>query len=253
MPPEVASTPVPSASEPAAPPPPPAASVPKSESQNCVGFGPNVKMPYFVAKPSVMLINFLKTCTTAAGEPGFTKGSSWTAMGFPCTLGRGRIDKRGSDNTPSLVHFVLQTSCPMEPATAEEAEKVVRQRLRMPDDSRLIAYYPFSVQYWEFVQFPEKDTGPSPTLYSAPGISQGWQKFANKNEPIRVKLYGRENAWERGKELFEVEALLQPDGRSFFKLQIVQAKAMNSDEKTAALGRCDEIKPKPNCAEIFND
>lgn len=200
-----------------------------------------------------MLTNFLKTCTTPAGEPGFVKGSAWTALGFPCTAGRGRIDKRGSENTPNLIHFMLQTSCPMEPSVSAEAEKVVRQKLRMPEDSHLIAYYPFSVQYWEFDQFPERDTGFSPTLYSERGINQGWQRFVNKNEAIRVRLYGRENAWERGKELFEVEALLQPEGRSLFRLNVVQAKAMTAEEKQAVLQRCDEIKPKRNCGEIFAD
>lgn len=249
-----AETPAPAAASSSSPPPsstPPSA---PADSAVCVGIGPAVKVPYFVQKPPVVLINFLKTCTTAAGEPGFVKGSSWTAMGFPCTGGRGRIDKRGgSESVPALVHFHLQTSCLMDPSSAPEAEKTVRQKLRMPEDSQLIAYYPFSVQYWEFVQFPDRDTGLSPTLYSENGIQQGWMRFVNKSEPIRVKLYGRENAWVRGKELFEVEALLQFEGRSTFRLNVLQAKALSPEEKAAVMQRCDEIKPKRNCAEIFAD
>jgi hypothetical protein len=219
-------------------------------SSDCQPLPPGIKLPYYINDASVVMIGFLKTCQTLDGQDGFQKGSSWTAMGFPCTAGRGRIDKKG-DNTPSLVTFHLQNSCPMQPGRTEDVEVAVRQRIPIPGDSRLIAYYPLAVDYWEFTDTPEADVGYRPEIYTPEAISQSWQKFTTKGEPLRLRLYGRENAWEPGRKLYEVEAQMFVEGRSTFRLQVKAAKVLGEDEKLAVRERCEALRPKRDCAQVF--
>ncbi len=243
--------------EPAAPlpPPPPPPAVKSAEpvvDENCLSLSPAVSMPSIVEKPPLIMLGFLKTCTLASGEQGFIRGSAWTAMGFPCTRGRGRIDRKGgTENNPSLISFHLPTSCPMEPATQEEAERLLRHKFKVPADSKLIAFYPLSIDYWEFPQSGERDTGFMPSLFTQAGLNI-WQKFTVKPDPIRVLLFGRENAWEKAKYLYQVEADIVHESRSTFRLQIIRSKVLNDEERKSVRDRCEDLKPKRDCAEIFD-
>jgi hypothetical protein len=228
------------------------APLPDAPLVDCVPLEPGVRLPYYMHKPPVIVIGFLKPCTTDIGEAGYQRGSSWTAMGVPCTQGRGRIDRRGNDSNPNIISFLIQTSCPMAPSSTEEVDRAVRERLQLGDNSKLIAYYPLSIDYWEFVQYPERDTGFSPQLFTPSGINQGWQRFLTKGEPLRIKLYGRENAWERGRVLFEVEADIIFESRSFFRLQITQARGLSNEQKDEVRTRCETLRPKRNCSQIFD-
>lgn len=253
--PEIKARPEASSPPPAALPPPVPSVAPEpviKADPTCLSLSPRVSWPHTIDQPSLMAIGFLKTCTLEDGSTGFVKGSSFTAMGFPCTKGRGRIDRKGgSESAPALVNFHMPTSCPMAPATGEEAERVLRQRLNIPTDSRLIAYYPLSIDYWEFLLTGERDTGFVPGVYSQSGLNL-WQKLSTKSEAIRVRLYGRENAWDRGKVVYEVEADIVYESRSTFRLQVIRAQALSSEQKEAVRLRCDEIKPKRDCGEVFN-
>jgi hypothetical protein len=219
-------------------------------SSDCQALPAGIKLPYYIPGAQVIVIGFLKSCRTLDGQEGFQRGSSWTAMGFPCTAGRGRIDKKG-DNTPSLVTFHLQNSCPMQPGRTEDVEAVVRQKIPIPADSRLIAYYPLSVDYWEFRDTREADVGYRPEIFTPEAITQSWQKFTTKSEPLELRLYGRENAWEPGRKLYEIEAKMLPEGRSTFRLQVTNAKVLSEDEKKAVRERCDALRPKRECSQIF--
>lgn len=220
-------------------------------SADCQTLPSGVKLPHYISGSSVIVIGFLKTCQTMDGQEGFQRGSSWTALGFPCTAGRGRIDKKGSENVPSVVTFHLQNSCPMQPGRPEDVEMLVRQKLAIPVDSHLIAYYPLAVDYWEFVDYTEQDIGFRPELYMPTSISQGWQKFSTKSEPLKIRLFGRENAWEPGKKLYEVEAHLLPEGRSTFRVQVQSARSLDEASKSAVRERCDALRPKRDCAQFF--
>jgi hypothetical protein len=217
---------------------------------DCQALPAGIKLPYYISSASVVVISFLKKCETVDGQEGYQRGSSWTAMGFPCTAGRGRIDKKG-DNTPSLVAFHLQNSCPMKPGRTEDVEAVVRQTLNIPVDSRLIAYYPLSVDYWEFVDSSEADVGYRPEIYTPPAITQSWQKFSTKGEPLKLRLYGRENAWEPGRKLYEVEAQMFAEGRSTFRLEVTTARVLDEEGRKAVRERCEALRPKRDCSQAF--
>jgi len=220
-------------------------------SADCQTLPSGIKLPHYISGSSVIVIGFLKTCQTMDGQEGFQRGSSWTALGFPCTAGRGRIDKKGSENVPSVVTFHLQNSCPMQPGRPEDVEMLVRQKLAIPADSHLIAYYPLAVDYWEFVDYTEQDVGFRPELYAPTSISQGWQKFSTKSEALKIRLFGRENAWEPGKKLYEVEALLLPESRNTFRVQVQSARSLDEASKSAIRERCDGLRPKRDCAQFF--
>ncbi len=257
---EATLTPVPQSAKPAAEPPAqPIAEIAEPvqvkpelpPTENCQALPAGIKLPSYLSGASVVMIGFLKTCQTQDGREGYLPGSSWTAMGFPCTAGRGRIDKKGSDSVPSVVTFHLQNSCPMQPGRSEDVEGLVRQKLGIPADSHLIAYYPLSVDYWEFADFAEHDIGYRPEFYSPASISTAWQKFSTKGEPIKIRLYGRENAWQPGKKLYEVEAQMVPEGRSSFKLQVQAARSMDDEARLKVKERCEALRPKRGCEEVF--
>lgn len=230
----------------------PSASQEMAQKQdNCQALPAGVKLPYYVQSLGVVLIAFQKTCETVDGQAGFSPGSSWTAMGFPCTAGHGRIDKKGSDNVPSVVSFHLHNSCPMQPNRQEEVEEQLRKKLALPSSSHLIAYYPLSVDYWEFVDLPERDVGLKPEIFIPSSINTGWQKFSTKSEPLKLRLYGRENAWERGKQVYEVEAVMVSEGRSSFKLQVQKVRALNEQQRSSINDRCEALRPKRNCEAVF--
>jgi hypothetical protein len=82
-------------------------------------------------------------------------------------------------------------------------------------------------------------------------IANGWQKFSTKGDPIKIRLYGRENAWKPGKKLYEVEAQLLPEGRSSFKLQVQTARSLDDQMRKEVSDRCESLRPKRGCEEVF--
>ncbi len=219
----------------------------------CLSLGPKIRLPHYDPQSQLMLIGFLKTCSRSDGSQGFLKGSSFTAMGFPCSQGHGRIEKRGgTENNPGLISFSLQNACPMKPATTSEAEQALRQSLEIPKDSHLVAFIPLSVDFWEFEHYPESDTGFTPEIYSPQALSKGWAKFTGPGEGFKVKLYGRENSWDRGRFLFRVLGDLLPDGRHQFRLQVRGAEALDTDELAKVKGRCEALRPNRSCDTIFD-
>ncbi len=227
--------------------------LPKSKESDCLALDSKITLPYYDPQTQLVLIGFLKSCTREDGTQGFVRGSSWTAMGFPCSQGKGRIEKKGgTENNPGMIRFSLPNACPMSPSSSLEAEQALRKSLGIPKDSHLLAYYPLSVDYWEFEQYPESDTGFTPEIYSTAALTKGWSKFTTNGESFKVKLFGRENAWERGKFIYQVDADLQPEGRHMFKLHVRRAEILNEEAAQKVKERCEAIRPPRNCASIFN-
>ena len=63
------------------------------------------------------------------GELGYQIGSSWTAMGFPCTGGRGAVDWKGSIYAPKNVSFMFSNNCPMAFKERGEIEEQLRREI----------------------------------------------------------------------------------------------------------------------------
>lgn len=206
--------------------------------------------PFYIAGKNVVVTRMVKPCVTREGQRGFEKNTPWFAMGFPCTGGSGRIDIKGNYYNPKMVSFILGTDCGMMPAAREAVEKLVREAYALPKETRLMAYTPFVVQYWEVPQVQESATGFTVELRSAAATEGVWKRF-KENQPIRAKLYGREDSWGPRDNFYQVEADFKLTGRNAFQVEVVSVKPLTKDEIAQAKERCDLVRPKQNCQDVF--
>lgn len=209
------------------------------------------KLPAFVGEKSIMVNEFLKDCTTKSGELGYQIGSSWTAMGFPCTGGRGAVDWKGSIYAPKNVSFMFSNNCPMAFKERGEIEEQLREILDIPEKSNLIAYYPFSVVYWEITGFIDRDVGNKVELFSSAARKEAWNRF-QANKPVNVTLFGRENAFVRTKHFYRVDGEIQKDGEEDFMFVVNQVEVLNKAQIDEVKKRCKKIKPRRDCDKLLS-
>jgi hypothetical protein len=232
---------------PVAPPPPPLPLPPDP----CVVYE---KLP---SEPSialdgkgVVLTRMMKACVTREGNRGFEKGSPYLAMGVPCTGGSGRVDIKGHYHNPKLVSFIIGTDCLMNPSRTTEVQAMLSERFGLTAENKLLAYTPFVVQYWEIPGASDADVGFSVDLRSTIGTQNLWKQF-RANSPIRVELYGRENAWVKGESFYHVTVDLVYTDRKSFRLDVNKIVSLTPEQVEAVKMRCEELKPKRKCLEVF--
>jgi hypothetical protein len=212
---------------------------------------PKVSLPAPLGEIPAVATRFIKTCLTAAGESGVMQDTAWTAMGIPCSAGRGKVDVTGTNYlAPKMLAFPIATDCPMEPLNLSDIANAGKTALGLGPNSKVLAFNPFAVQFWEMPGFTDTDVGFTVEFRSAAALEGGWSKL-RENNPIRLNLYGRENAWVQGDNLYLVEADLLLTDKHAFKLKPVTIRPVTPDELTAARGRCEKIRPRRNCSQIF--
>ncbi len=209
------------------------------------------ELPFYVPGKGVVLTRMMKPCTTATGQAGYDKDTPYLAMGFPCTGGAGRVDIKGTNyHAPKMISFILATDCPMSPSTTEAVKKTVTEAAGLAPGMKLMAFTPFAVQYWEIPGMTDADAGFSVDLRSAPAIEGAWKKLQTKDS-LRVRFYGRENAWVQGGHFYMVDGDLRLTGRTQFQLEVAAVKALTKEEIAEVKARCDGLKPARNCSEVF--
>lgn len=206
--------------------------------------------PFYVPGKNVVLTRLMKACATPQGQAGWEKETPWLAMGFPCTGGGGRIDIKGHYGNPKMVSFILGTDCTMQPNTPDTVKSIVQTAIDLPATAKLMAITPFVVQYWEVTGMTDADTGFSVDLRSGAAVDGGWARV-QKKEPLRVRLFGRENAWVAGGHFYMVEADLRLTGRTQFQLEVAGVKSLSKEEIAEVKTRCEALKPSRNCADVF--
>lgn len=206
--------------------------------------------PLYIKSEGIMVTRVMSPCTTQQGYSGFQQDSNWMAMGFPCTGGPGRVEWKGSFYNPKMLSFIIANSCAMNPKDSSTLGSKGVTVLKLTPKSSLLAYYPFSIQYWELVDYNEADTGYLVEIRKKKYVNKAWNDF-RRNIPIRLLLFGRENAWVRGRNLYRAEAELNRSGRSRFMLKIISARPVTSHERQEAYERCEKLKPTRNCTEVF--
>jgi len=207
--------------------------------------------PLYVKEHALVLTRILKPCVTTDGRNGFDRSTPWMAMGFPCSGGDGLIDWKGTNYTrPKMVAFILATDCIVAPSDPSEVSRLIRAAVGLPETTRLIAYNPFVVQYWEIPGLPEADTGFTVELRSDESIAKPWQRLL-KGEGLPVTLFGRENAWVQGDNIYQVDAEIRVTTRNRFLLQVMDVKTLNPPDIEAVRQRCETLRPRRNCAQIF--
>jgi hypothetical protein len=218
---------------------------------NCVVL---TKMPHdppvYASAQGVVVTRIVESCVAMDGRRGFTKKTPWLAMGFPCTGGSGRIDIKGNYMNPKLVSFIIGTDCVMAPQGQDQVKRIAISTFDLPAESRLMAYTPFVVQYWEVPGMTDADTGYAVELRSAPALEGIWKRVRD-NQAFRVRLFGRENTWAPGGHFYQVEADVRLTGRNAFQLAIASVKHLSSDELQAVKRRCEALKPERNCSAVF--
>jgi hypothetical protein len=210
------------------------------------------ELPAVAEGRNVVVTRIQKVCTTRDGRPGIEKDTAYLAMGFPCTAGQGRIELKGNNyNSPKIITFIIGTDCPMEPASSAVAKSVVTDAFGFPPEAKLAAYTPFVVQFWEIPGMSDlADTGFTIELRAPQDIEAVWGKVRTK-EPMRLRLFGRENSWGQGDNLYLVEADMKLVGRTTFQLSVVKARALTKDEIDQVRTRCEALRPKRNCGAVF--
>jgi hypothetical protein len=220
-------------------------------SDNCIALAKvDPDQPTYLPGKSVVLTRLLKTCVTHDGRKGIERDSPWLAMGFPCTAGGGKVDVKGHAYAPKMVSFVVSTDCPMAAASKEHVKKLFAEAVGLPAETKLMAVNPFAVTFWEIPGMPDADTGFAIELRSAPAIEGAWKRVRDKDK-LRIRLYGRENAWVRGDHFYLVEADLHLAGNTQFALDVVSVKALSKEEIATVKTRCEALRTARNCGEIF--
>jgi hypothetical protein len=237
---------------------PPTTQVPPSHSPQapdqalCISI-PSVQngLPLYLEKSKVILTRLSKPCTTSDGKPGFLSNGSWMAMGFPCTGGEGRIDWKGNNySSPKMVSFLLDTSCPMAPKTTEDLKTAVQNEAGVPPTMTLSAFNPFVIQYWEVTDYEDSDASFTVDLRVGKGLSAGWQSFI-KQQPLKVFMVGRENAWVAGNFMYAVEAQLNWASKNRFTMNVIKARILKDEELAAVKSRCEALRPERECSKVF--
>lgn len=206
--------------------------------------------PVYAPAQGVVVTRIMESCVAMDGRRGFTKKTPWLAMGFPCTGGSGRIDIKGNYMNPKLVSFIIGTDCVMAPQGQDQVKRIAMSTFDLPSESRLMAYTPFVVQYWEVPGMTDADTGYAVELRSAPALEGIWKRVRD-NQVFRVRLFGRENTWAPGGHFYQVEADVRLTGRNAFQLTVASVKHLSSDELQAVKRRCEALRPERNCGAVF--
>jgi hypothetical protein len=206
--------------------------------------------PIAVEEKGIVLTRIMQPCVTREGSRGFDKASPYLAMGVPCTGGSGRIDIKGHYHNPKLVSFIIGTDCLMNPSRTSEVQAMLSEKFGLSSDNKLMAYTPFVVQYWEIPGASDADVGFSVDLRSTIGTQNLWKQF-RANSPIRVELYGRENAWVKGESFYHVTVDLVYSDRKSFRLDVNKIESLTPEQVEAVKMRCEELKPKRKCLEVF--
>lgn len=207
--------------------------------------------PVISASSSYVVTKFFRPCTTRNDAPGLAQNSVWLAMGFPCSGGDGRVDWKGSHyERPKLVEMILANDCPMGPVDQQALKLLAKKELGIPTESTVGAYTPFMVQFWEIPALGESDIGFSVAMRDNDSLTTTWGKMI-KGEPLRILLFGRENAWTQTDRLYMVEADIVITSRNRFRLKPASVKVMTTKDIEAVRLRCEALRPARNCASVF--
>jgi hypothetical protein len=150
-----------------------------------------------------------------------------------------------------MVSFLLETSCPAGPLDHSKIQKEASEKLGVSKDSKLLALTPFVIQYWEIPESADADTSFAVDLRTNKGLDQVWTSFI-KPKPLRIHLFGRENAWVPGNFMYAVEGDLVWASKNRFTFKVDQARHLTSTEISTIKSRCEALKPPRDCSRVFS-
>jgi hypothetical protein len=209
-----------------------------------------LQVPVFLEQTGIMVTQILNECVTKTSEGQIQEEVKVLAMGFPCSGGRGEVDVTGYPSSPKMVAFNISNSCPMSPMGQHEAKAKIDAEGNLGGATSLLAYFPMSIQYWELEGFPEADVGSVVELRSDVGLNQAWKTF-QKGQPLKLKVFGRENAWLNLYHMYQADIELVKQSETTFKIKVVGMKMLNEEELGQAQRRCLTSLSSNTCGEVF--
>ncbi len=222
----------------------------KLTKEHCYKWPFDKPPPVFLKDQGVMVTSIQNSCVTPEGTAGYAADAGWMAMGFPCTKGQGRVEWKGFSTNPLMISFIIANSCPMAPQVMDQVKSLGVSNLGLNPSANLLAYYPFSVQYWELVEYDEADTGHVVEVRSSQAVSKAWANF-KKGMPLKIRLFGRENTWIKGRGMYQVEAELVSTGRKTFMIKVLDAKPLDDGQVLTVRNRCESLRPARDCNGVF--
>lgn len=218
---------------------------------NCAPLKVDAQPPFFVKSEQIVVTRIAKSCETDKGQAGFARDTSWMAMGFPCTGGGGMLEYRENFYNPKIVSFHIPNSCALKPAARDTVMQFGVNTLGFGAESNLLAYYPLAIQYWELVDYTDADVGYVVDLRSQKSREEGWKNFSTKKTPLKVRLFGRENAWVKDNRFYQADVQFVFNGRDRFTIEVLDAKALDEKEFKEVQERCEALRPQRPCQTVF--
>lgn len=222
-----------------------------SKGADCIPFQRHIdRLPFYVSEKDVVINKILSPCFDSQQNPGYLPSTNWTAMGFPCTGGKGAFDWKGSPRAPKLLLFTISNSCPMKPRGDTELKQSIQERLGLLASANMMAYYPFSVFFWELQDGSDADTSFTIEVVSKSRGKNRWHDYL-KGDGIPVRLYGKPNAFLPMREWYEVMAVIKRESATTFYLDIENVRTLTEDDVDQVKSRCQDLRPRRRCNEIF--
>lgn len=226
--------------------------VPTTPADECIPSKVKQVPPFFLADQQVIVTRVAGACDAEGAQPGFQANASWMAMGFPCSGGFGKISYRDHYHNPKWVSFFLSNSCPMLPSDWDGVKKMGETVVGLSRTTKLMAYYPLAIVYWELPDSGDADLGSSIELRRQDAVEKVWPKFRDKKSTIRARVYGRENAWVKDNHFYAADIELINEGKEKFRIKVNQASVMDEEQIKEAIARCDKARPMHNCQDVFS-
>ena len=209
----------------------------------------NVKqVPIWFPDLSVYLTRVSKPCRTTLGDSGSLGKSQWAAMGMPCSGGSVRF--RWLDNylDPKQVLFDFGIACPMKKSSGDVSSVI--SKLTGLEESKMLAYIPMYIVYWELTNTGEKDTGSSIKLNDMSQLKPFWRGFVLNKKPLKFKFVGYESGWADVRQYYEVKADIFLAERNTFRLAVTDTRLLEVKDKTQIEQECRQLSPSKDCDRL---
>jgi hypothetical protein len=207
------------------------------------------KLPHWYSENKVFLSRVASSCPDIAGQAAAREGAQWVAMGVPCSGSDHRFRWLENYDSPKQVIFDFGIACPMAHTQGEIAESISKKTGL--SESKLMAFNPMSVVYWELLNTGEKDVGSLIKISEIKDLKPFWRDFLYKKKPLSFKLVGIESAWVAGRQYFEVQVDVFLKTRNRYSVQVKEAKILESKDIGQLQTSCKELTPRRDCDRVF--
>ncbi len=206
-------------------------------------------LPFWFPESKVFLTRVSAACASVNGNLEAQEDSQWVAMGVPCSGGDHRFRWLENYDDPKQVLFDFAIACPMAQSQTAVSESIAKTTGL--NATKLIAFNPMSVVYWELQNTGEKDVGSLIRVTNVKELKPFWREFLYKKKPLTFKLVGFESAWLEGRKYFEVQVDVFLKSRNRFSIQIKDAKVLENKDVALLQTACAELTPRRDCERVF--